>query len=1059
MLLSTPLSPTTLSTNPHTYLHTELYARRKDYLTPTDIRIKVSTWNVASLAIERDIGEWIRECESDERPRSRDRGRSSKRASTRRYGIGELLDGAGEALEGLRISQDGQITEKEGGVDIYVLGLQEIVDVTAPENYLRPTDPKIPLNWKAHVQAALPVGYKLIASPQLIGLLSLVYASPRIQHLISSVSTCTVGTGLMGYGGNKGAAGVRLVLGETTRLVLINCHLAAMQNGTDRRNWDHNEILRRMTFDKVKRDVLAGFPADGNLNAPMTDEKESMNRADLVIWCGDLNYRIELPNDDIRSALESFVPTEFPPTIPSEGPSSPASYVPPKSFNFPRISRFQETQESLEATIRSLLVHDQLYKQQQLGKSFKCYKEGKISFLPTYKYDVGTLGVFDSSEKQRAPSYCDRILWQLKDEDEIPQEGEETGNAGDEHGQPKTSFDTIGTLTGLGEQTDKQSDDEGTPKPVEFNRRRATTLTVEDEEDGGEDLIVSPADNIIPHLPPPPEDQEIVEDPPVSFPQNAALSSSSASGLKLNLITYTSHQTIRASDHKPVTAIFSLSFPAVNDDRKSDVYAEVAKEVDRIENERRPVITVIIDREGEASSPARPDYCNEDMSVSLGEVRLGERVERKLTVANTGLVPATCSFRKRPIIDDELGEEKESICKHWLEVDFDDDHSDGGKAVTQGVKLEPGEVVTVYLCLLIEMSDVVLLQRLNKGDEELEDILVLHVENGRDTFIPVSGQWMQSCFGRSLQELVSIPEGAGGARSWFSKDRHSEDGQEKKEMRYSAPRELYRITEYLLRQTKDIVEEDCAKESGVENQKWYSEVGWPFVKETWGLQYNDDLGVQESTLGERRKLLLWILECLSQDKELEVEKWEQEGYTAEDIVEVAAECLLGFLGSLDGRVIPQNLYEVVIKGGAGGTKEWENVLESLPSSASPIHANVFIYLTGFVSEMFGILSTNNPEPTPLTRSATTDTVASTTSKSNRSSIIKTNVRQILLKQRLAGIFAEVMVYRPPPAVLEKDAGPPNRQSVVGAVEGTGALREKKGDEERRRAFLVHFVQF
>ncbi|RPB27755.1 hypothetical protein L211DRAFT_890837 [Terfezia boudieri ATCC MYA-4762] len=123
------------------------------------------------------------------------------------------------------------------------------------------------------------------------------------------------------------------------------------------------------------------------------------------------------------------------------------------------------------------------------------------------------------------------------------------------------------------------------------------------------------------------------------------------------------------------------------------------------------------------------------------------------------------------------------------------------------------------------MSDVVLLQRLNKGDEELEDILVLHVENGKDTFIPVSGQLMQSCFGRSLQELVSIPEGAGGARSWFSKDRRSEDGQEKKEMRYSAPRELYRITEYLLRQTKNIVEEDCAKESGVENQNGILKLG------------------------------------------------------------------------------------------------------------------------------------------------------------------------------------------------------------------------------------------
>ena len=136
------------------------------------------------------------------------------------------------------------------------------------------------------------------------------------------------------------------------------------------------------------------------------------------------------------------------------------------------------------------------------------------------------------------------------------------------------------------------------------------------------------------------------------------------------------------------------------------------------------------------------------------------------------------------------------------------------------------------------------------------------------------------------------------------------------------------------------------------------------------------------------------------------------------------------------------------------------VLESLPSSASPIHANVFVYLTGFISEMFAILSTANLGPSLLTRSATIDTVASTASKAgNKPSATKVNARQALLKQRLAGIFAEVMIYKPPPPVPDKNkssSGINNRQSIIGG--GAGGWKEKKGDEERRRAVLVHFLR-
>lgn len=56
-----------------------------------------------------------------------------------------------------------------------------------------------------------------------------------------------------------------------------------------------------------------------------------------------------------------------------------------------------------------LYENDQLNLQMVAGLTFPFYSEARIYFPPTYRYDVGT-DTYDSSEKNRIPAWCDRIL-------------------------------------------------------------------------------------------------------------------------------------------------------------------------------------------------------------------------------------------------------------------------------------------------------------------------------------------------------------------------------------------------------------------------------------------------------------------------------------------------------------------------------------------------------------------------------------------------------------------------------------------------------------------------
>lgn len=623
------ISQTTIST--HQTLSQSLYERRAEFTRLRDVRIKVGSWNVAAQkGTEQDVGAWFV-------------GGKGVEASFAGLGVTDADLKAEEGRESIRAQEARRssvaptVPHHDKGalpagdeVGIYALGLQEVVDISSATEALRPyTDPSVANKWKAAVEASLPKGYQLVAEQQLIGLLLIIYASPSVYPHLKAVSTTSVGTGLMGYMGNKGAVTARFVLGETTRLVFINSHLAAGADkaSVERRNWDAAQITSRTRFSPITDSM--------GLNQ---GQGEGIGEEDFAFWFGDLNYRLEgMPGDDVRRLLTIHTKGLDPDTVDDSihDDSTAASTDVSTKLSDPNSSGAKEDAvpipseldpASLQATIHSLLPHDELIQQQKAGKAFQDgWKEGPIRFLPSYKYDVGKVAAFDSSEKRRCPSWCDRILYRTragKQQYDAKYRDEEAARKRDEEMKAK----------GL----DHAGDDED----VLFN--------YDPETDGDNDAYDEYDEN---------------EDPE---PETVVTKEGFTDEILLEC--YTTHMRVLSSDHKPMEAVFALKYDAVVADLKAAIHQEVARELDRQENEGRPNVALVVDRSTGTLSPENKHTTDSNFDgVDFGDVQFAKSKKRTVTIANTGRVTATFGFTDRPVGEDQA----EGPFPSWLSISFD----------------------------------------------------------------------------------------------------------------------------------------------------------------------------------------------------------------------------------------------------------------------------------------------------------------------------------------------------------------------------------------------------
>ncbi|KAJ2388574.1 hypothetical protein H4S02_002799, partial [Coemansia sp. RSA 2611] len=260
---------------------------------------------------------------------------------------------------------DGSQVELDDLPELVILGFQEL-DVRA-EAFVYNNSVK-DMEWTEAVERSMGAARGALiklATKQLIGMFIMVYARADVVAHIEGVQTASVGCGIMGVMGNKGAVAVRLVYKDTP-MCFVCAHLAHDAAQVDRRNAQFHDLCQRLAFAGTASDPNPLTPSSDVVGGGLADGERAHTVFDhsYIVWFGDLNYRLAIDTGDMNDILA-------------------------------------------RGEHRSLLGLDQLQIVRMNKQAFAGFDEGRIEFAPTYKYVAGT----SQYDARRRPAWCDRVLW------------------------------------------------------------------------------------------------------------------------------------------------------------------------------------------------------------------------------------------------------------------------------------------------------------------------------------------------------------------------------------------------------------------------------------------------------------------------------------------------------------------------------------------------------------------------------------------------------------------------------------------------------------------------
>nr|XP_044634343.1 phosphatidylinositol polyphosphate 5-phosphatase type IV isoform X2 [Equus asinus] len=221
--------------------------------------------------------------------------------------------------------------------------------------------------WETRLQETLGPHYVMLYSAAHGALYMSVLIRRDLIWFCSEVESSTVTTRIVSQIKTKGALGVSFTFFGTSFL-FITSHFTSGDGKVSERLVDYTKTIQGLALPKNVPDT----------SPYRSDSADVTTRFDGVFWFGDFNFRLS----GGRMAVETIL------------------------------------KQDLGVNVPALLQHDQLTREMKKGSIFKGFQEPDIHFLPSYKFDIGK-DSYDTSSKQRTPSYTDRVMYRSRHKDDI----------------------------------------------------------------------------------------------------------------------------------------------------------------------------------------------------------------------------------------------------------------------------------------------------------------------------------------------------------------------------------------------------------------------------------------------------------------------------------------------------------------------------------------------------------------------------------------------------------------------------------------------------------------